>query len=147
MNTPFALAVYLGSSDTVLATLIQRVRCTFCKLLSAQRFQLLDMVSEGPRHATVTPDDHGAILQIVAWFLMVLMILSIFLRLTIRLTTTHIPGTDDAMVFVSMVSEHEFLENCMILANILPTGISYSCLVLLERLRYLWPSTTGLECV
>lgn len=105
------------------------------------------MVSEGPRHATVTPDDHGAILQIVAWFLMVLMILSIFLRLTIRLTTTHIPGTDDATVFVAMVSEHELLQNCMILANILPTGISYSFLVLLEQLRYLWPSTTGLECV
>jgi hypothetical protein len=65
------------------------------------------MVSEGPRHATVTPDDHGAILQIVTWLLMVLMILSIFLRLTIRLTTTHITGIDDAVVFVAMVSEHE----------------------------------------
>jgi hypothetical protein len=64
------------------------------------------MVSEGPRHATVTPDDHGAILQIATWLLMVLMILSIVLRLTIRLTTTHIPGIDDAVVFVAMVSEH-----------------------------------------
>jgi hypothetical protein len=111
------------------------------------RAKPLHMVSEGPRHATVTPDDHGAILQIVAWFLMVLMILSIFLRLTIRLTTTHIPGTDDTVVFVAMVSEDELWKNCMTLANSLPTGISYSCLVLLERLRYLWPSITGLECV
>jgi hypothetical protein len=75
--------------------------------VGANDFSFLHMVSEGPRHATVTPDDHGAILQIVAWFLMVLMILSIFLRLTIRLTTTHIPGTDDTVVFVAMVSEHE----------------------------------------
>src|SRR4051812_42793591 len=110
MNTPFVLDVYLGSSDIVLANLIQRVRCTFSIALLAHwsvrrlrvavshsrpnDFIFLYMVSEGPRHATVTPDDHGAILQIVAWFLMVLMILSIFLRLTIRLTTTHIPGTD-----------------------------------------------------
>jgi hypothetical protein len=61
----------------------------------------------GTKHATVTPDDHDTILQIVAWFLMVLMNLSIFLRLTIRLTAMHIPGTDDAMVLVAMVSEHE----------------------------------------
>ena len=101
-------------------TLVQRVRCTFSIALlgslerealqvavGANDFSFLHMVSEGPRHATVTPDDHGAILQIVAWFLMVLMILSIFLRLTIRLTTTHIPGTDDTVVFVAMVSEHE----------------------------------------
>jgi hypothetical protein len=98
------------------------------------------MVSEGPRHATVTPDGHGAILQIATWFLMVLMILSIFLRLTIRLTTTHTPGIDDAVVFVAMVSEHDIGKHS-------PTGISYSCLVLLERLRYLWPSTTGSERV
>lgn len=65
------------------------------------------MGSEGPRHAIVTPDDHGAVLQIVTWFLMVVMILSISLRLMIRFTTTHVPGIDDAVVFVAMVSEHE----------------------------------------
>lgn len=54
-------------------------------------------------HGTVTPDDHGAILQVVAWVLMVVMILSISLRLTIRFTTTHIPGLDDVMVFGATV--------------------------------------------
>lgn len=65
------------------------------------------MDSEGPRHAIVTPDDHGPVLQIVAWFLMVVTILSISLRLMIRFTTTHVPGIDDAVVIVAMVSKHE----------------------------------------
>ena len=56
------------------------------------------------RHAVVTLDDNGGILQIAAWFLMVVMILSAFLRLIIRFTTTHVPGLDDAVLVVAMVS-------------------------------------------
>jgi hypothetical protein len=59
---------------------------------------------EGPRHGQVTPNDHGAILQIAAWFLMVTMILATFLRLSLRLSTAHIPGRDDAAVLLAMVS-------------------------------------------
>lgn len=58
---------------------------------------------EGPRNAAVTPDDHGAILQISAWFLMVLMILSILVRLTIRVIVTKNRGIDDVIALISMV--------------------------------------------
>ncbi len=59
---------------------------------------------EGFRHATVSPDDHGAILQIVAWFMLVVMVLATVLRLLIRFTTSHIPGFDDVFVSLAMVS-------------------------------------------
>jgi hypothetical protein len=59
---------------------------------------------EGARHATVTPDDHGAVLQIAAWFLLVVMILATIPRLTIRSTTNHIPRLDDVLVSLAMVS-------------------------------------------
>lgn len=61
------------------------------------------MTSEGSRRATVTADDHGALLQIVAWFTMVAMILMVFLRLAIRFTATHSAGFDDAIVFAAML--------------------------------------------
>lgn len=123
-GTSFVLDVYLGSSFDIVLTHPRTTRslhvfdCFASSLerealqvarrsFPRQRFQLLQHGFRGARHATVIPDDHGTILQIVAWFLMVLMILSIFLRVTIRLTTTHIPGTDDAVVLVAMVSEHD----------------------------------------
>ncbi|KAK2737891.1 hypothetical protein FQN57_007342 [Myotisia sp. PD_48] len=53
------------------------------------------------RHV-VTPDDHGPILQVVSWFMMVVMILATWLKLTIRLTTSHVAGIDDAIVTISM---------------------------------------------
>ena len=62
------------------------------------------MASEGHRHATITADDRGAVLQIVAWFLMVVMILTVSLRLLIRFTTTLVPGLDDAVALGAMVS-------------------------------------------
>ena len=61
------------------------------------------MTSEGPRHAEITPFDHGALIQIPAWFLMVVMILVTFLKLCIRFKATHNPGLDDAICFVGMV--------------------------------------------
>ncbi|KAK2859913.1 hypothetical protein FQN49_004581 [Arthroderma sp. PD_2] len=61
------------------------------------------MPAGGMRHAVVTPDDHGPIIQIVTWFIMVVMILATILRLSIRYLTSHIPGTDDAIVVGSMI--------------------------------------------
>lgn len=86
---------------------------------------------EGPRHATVTPDDNGAILQVVAWFLMVLMILATFLRLLIRFTTTHIPGVDDVVLFAATVSRH-CLRNQHDGATRVLNGVFHSCLVLVK---------------
>ena len=65
---------------------------------------MADMYIEGPRHAVVTEDDHGAVLQIVAWFSMVTMILATLLRLAIRFMTVQKPGMDDLMVSLAMVS-------------------------------------------
>lgn len=62
------------------------------------------MMSEGLRHAAITADDHGAILQIVAWFMMVTMILMVSLRLTIRFTATRLAGWDDTLTVIAMVS-------------------------------------------
>lgn len=62
------------------------------------------VMSEGLRHATITADDHGAILQIVAWFMMVSMILMVSLRLAIRFTAIRVAGWDDTFVVIAMVS-------------------------------------------
>ncbi|KAM5489299.1 hypothetical protein MaudMau93_003548 [Microsporum audouinii] len=61
------------------------------------------MAPDGVRHTVVTPDDHGPIIQIVAWFAMVVMILATTLRLSVRYLTSHIPGIDDAIVVGSML--------------------------------------------
>jgi hypothetical protein len=61
----------------------------------------------GPRHATITDANHGPILSIATWFLMVAMILAVTLRLVIRFTTAHVPGRDDAICFAAMVSRRE----------------------------------------
>ncbi|KAF2770779.1 hypothetical protein EJ03DRAFT_350074 [Teratosphaeria nubilosa] len=59
---------------------------------------------EGPRHAVVTPEDHGAVLSIAAWFLMVTMILTASLRFSVRFLTSHIPGWDDAALLMALIS-------------------------------------------
>jgi hypothetical protein len=64
---------------------------------------ILPTVPEGPRHAIVTPDDHGPILNIVSWFLLSLMIQAIVLRLTLRVTTAHVPGIDDGVAVAATV--------------------------------------------
>lgn len=60
--------------------------------------------NEGFRHAEITLDNQGAILQIAAWFLMVVMILATILRLTIRFATRQVPGLDDTFLTIAMVS-------------------------------------------
>ena len=59
--------------------------------------------NEGPRFARVTDDDHGALIAIAAWFLMVAMILSVIVRLMVRIIITRAPGLEDATVFGAMV--------------------------------------------
>jgi hypothetical protein len=61
------------------------------------------MDTEGPRHAQVTPFEHGALIQIPAWFLMVVMISVTFLKLAVRFKATRNPGLDDAICFFGMV--------------------------------------------
>lgn len=61
----------------------------------------------GQRHAVVTNDDHGPILQIAIWFLMVAMILMTLLRLAIRFAASRDLGLDDAICVLAMVSLEE----------------------------------------
>lgn len=91
------------------------------------------MATEGLRHAEITPFDHGALIQIPAWFLMVSMILATFLKLAIRFKTTRNPGLDDAVCFVGMVGISSFLG---LLERLLMNGIG-SCSVLVKLLQYL----------
>lgn len=70
------------------------------------------MTPERPRKARITPDDHGPILEIVALFFMVTMVLSFLVRLMIRWTTGHIFGKDDAFALGAMVS-HTVTEDCV----------------------------------
>ncbi|KAI9793076.1 MAG: hypothetical protein M1816_000974 [Peltula sp. TS41687] len=61
------------------------------------------MTSEWPRKARITPDDHGPILTIVALFFMVTVHLSFIVRLSIRWSTGHMFGKDDAFAFGGML--------------------------------------------
>lgn len=62
------------------------------------------MSTEGPRHAVITADDQGALLQIAAWFLMVVMILATSSRVMVRLNTSQVPGIDDIVTVGAMVA-------------------------------------------
>ena len=59
---------------------------------------------EGPRHAVVTPDDNGAVLQIVTYFLIVVAILATLLRLFLRVNVAHGAGLDDSLACLATVS-------------------------------------------
>jgi hypothetical protein len=58
----------------------------------------------GLRHATVTSDNNGAVLQIAALFLMVVTILATLLRLVLRFNIAHAAGYDDGLAFLGLVS-------------------------------------------
>ncbi|KAF2662413.1 hypothetical protein K491DRAFT_709782 [Lophiostoma macrostomum CBS 122681] len=58
---------------------------------------------EGPRHAVITPDDHGAILSMTAWFLACTLVLCTATRLIVRFTTQQMPSTDDVYIVVAAV--------------------------------------------
>ena len=59
---------------------------------------------EGPRHAVVTPDDNGAVLQIVTYFLIVVAALATLLRLFLRVSVAHAAGLDDGLACLALVS-------------------------------------------
>ena len=85
------------------------------------------MDSEGFRHATITTNDHGGLIQIVAWYLMIVMILATVLKLAIRFKPPlkRNPGIDDAVYVVAMVSSYRNL----------PTIIAY---LLMKRILQLF---------
>lgn len=78
---------------------------------------------EGPRHAVVTPDDNGAVLQIVTYFLIVVAVLATLLRLFLRVNVAHAAGIDDGLACLAMVSKLLPQMDCSV-ANIL----HHSCL-------------------
>lgn len=102
---------------------------------SASASAAASIVPEGPRHAVITADSQGAVLQIAAWFLMVVMILSVLLRLFIRFTTAHLPGTDDAVLCLAAV--------CLYIQTSSESSLTakYSCVPLVRSLRYRLAST------
>ena len=61
------------------------------------------MALAGLRNATVTPDDHGPLVAIATWFLMVAMILSVLIRVAVRFIITRHSGREDALTVVAMV--------------------------------------------
>jgi hypothetical protein len=60
---------------------------------------------EGPRHAVVTSDDNGAVLQIVSYFLIVVAILATLLRLFLRVNIAQAAGFDDGLACLAMVCD------------------------------------------
>ena len=65
---------------------------------------VVSLLPGGNRHGVITADDRSVVLNIEAIFLLVTAILSISVRLAIRFGTTHIPGMDDAVALLSLVS-------------------------------------------
>lgn len=59
---------------------------------------------EGPRHAVVTSDDNGAVLQIVTYFLIVVVAMATLLRLFLRVNVAHAAGPDDGLACLALVS-------------------------------------------
>lgn len=51
----------------------------------------------------VTADDHGAVLEIVAWLALVILVLATLLRLTIRFTNIRRAAADDTFMVLAMV--------------------------------------------
>ena len=56
---------------------------------------------EGPRNARITPDDHGPVLSIIAWYCAVVMVLAVCTRMLIKAFRTL--GRDDPPIIVSLV--------------------------------------------
>ena len=51
----------------------------------------------------VTADDHGPILAIVTWLMMVVLIVAVLMRLTIRIAKTRSLASDDWVIAAAMV--------------------------------------------
>lgn len=59
---------------------------------------------------TITADDQGPVVNIVAWICMVTMCMGVLTRLALKFTTTSKTAWDDLMIAVAMVSQ--FLYSC-----------------------------------
>jgi hypothetical protein len=57
----------------------------------------------GQRHAVVTADDHGPVLEIAMWFLLVTVILTTLLRLAIKYSDTRRLNCDDFVFILAAV--------------------------------------------
>jgi hypothetical protein len=93
-----ALAIFLNSG-------IGRVNSEQPTLHERQLALRTTMATEeGPRHARITPDDHGAILSMTTWFLTCTLVLCTATRLIVRFTTQQRPSTDDVYIVIAAVS-------------------------------------------
>ena len=61
------------------------------------------MAVEGHRHQTISDSDHGPIVDIIAWYTMVVMVLAVCLRLLVR-NVKNVMGVDDLLCVPAMVS-------------------------------------------
>lgn len=68
----------------------------------------LPSMADGRRHAVITSDDHGPVLGIISWVMMVSMIMMVALRLAIRFSSRN-PGIDDALATLAMVRTRDYL--------------------------------------
>lgn len=103
------------------------------------------MAGTGNRVAVVTADDHGPLVALATWFLMVSMILAVLIRVAIRLVITRAPGREDATIVGAMVmptTSSEPIQTCTLL-----TETICSCLVWANQLRYPWQSLMGWDSV
>jgi hypothetical protein len=101
----------------------------------------MNSVQEGPRHAIVTSENHGALIQIASWFVMVAVVLMTGLRLATRFKTARNPGIDDMICVAAMVSEHDVMyspgsNRRLICAYTVGRSWQYHCYLLS---RQLWP--------
>ena len=74
------------------------------------------------QNAFVTPDDHGPILGIVTLFLMVMLVLAVLMRLTIKYLIRRALTGEDGLVAITMVIELQ-LPLLFVLPLILPIQI------------------------
>lgn len=103
------------------------------------------MAATGNRNAVVTPDDHGPVVAIATWFLMVSMILAVLIRVAIRLIITRAPGREDTTIVAAMVLLDTSSRSIHI--RILLTDLSCSWLAWANQSQCPWQSRTGWDSV
>lgn len=59
---------------------------------------------EGPRHAVITNENVGPVISILTLLFMVAMVLAVILRILVRFTTSLVPGTDDAVILLALLT-------------------------------------------
>ncbi len=91
------------------------------------------------RDAQITADDHGPIIDIVAWFLMVTMILAVMFRLMIRLILTRSHGVEDGIICAALVQLTASMHprDTVSLQTATDCHLHHRCLVLDRSLHFL----------